>query len=534
MTAEFDSYGNLPYQWKQNGTDDSHKWISEVPGNSNHEEMHSETASSPQSSSGTIGSDVVSNSSPETHTPIVSPVQSLSQEPTNQFEASTAEESVVKQDEAAPKTHQEYYELKVDVAESKDESKIVSNEMLNLPDPDSSNPPTISIGAKFVSFAHFESIFEPWKLQHFHPFRVASSETMRHPDGQQDPIFKYRYIVYHCVHYGTPRMRGNGKRPNQSYLPSGCKAMLRLNFSYNDNSLRITTLHTEHQNHEIGPDHFCGKVRKISPLSEVNSKKDSPRSIKSSPSSKPSPATTQSSSQMPSFPCSPNIQFSSNPSTIQSSNDSAPQKQDIPQEIAASNLSLATMLAAAYSNNNNPGNTFSMFQSSQPCIVPQQIPIVNNNIANSSSNSLAALLSQKENFSSSGNGATPLTNTVNANLPLIYSQPIPTTQQFQSIQDMVKHRDSAFSSLLSQQPQIPNENPLAKLYEAIQKQTLQAAIEQYRMKLVMQEKLQARNEEYRTIMHLLNNGNIPLSNLTAMDRILALLRQVVECIHTSN
>uniref|UniRef100_A0A914QAH1 Uncharacterized protein n=1 Tax=Panagrolaimus davidi TaxID=227884 RepID=A0A914QAH1_9BILA len=170
-------------------------------------------------------------------------------------------------------------------------------------------------------------------------------------------------------------MRGNGKRPNQSYLPSGCKAMLRLNFSYNDNSLRITTLHTEHQNHEIGPDHFCGKIRKISPLSEVNRKKDSPRSIKSSQSSKPSPATTQSSqSQMPSFPTSPNVQNSSNTNVIQSSNDTVP-KQDVLLEIPSSNLSLATMLAAAYGNNNNTGNTFSMFQASQPCIVPQQIPI---------------------------------------------------------------------------------------------------------------------------------------------------------------
>uniref|UniRef100_A0A914YRH6 ZSWIM3 N-terminal domain-containing protein n=1 Tax=Panagrolaimus superbus TaxID=310955 RepID=A0A914YRH6_9BILA len=533
MAAEFDSYGNLPYQWKKNNTDDSHKWITEVPGNTIHEEMHSETASSPQSSSGTIGSDVVSNSSPEAHTPIVSPVQSQSQEPsTNQFEASTAEENGAKQDDTSPVAHQEYSELKVDVVESKDAIKVATDELYNLPDPDPSNPPTISIGAKFVSFAHFESIFEPWKQQHFHPFRVASSETMRHPDGQQDPVFKYRYIVYHCVHYGTPRMRGNGKRPNQSYLPSGCKAMLRLNFSYNDNSLRITTLHTEHQNHEIGPDHFCGKVRKISPLSEVNSKKDSPRSIKSSPSCKPSPATTQSSSQMPSFPSSPNVQFSSNTSTIQSSADASVPKQDITKDIPTSNLSLATMLAAAYSNNNNPGNTFSMFQSSQPCIIPQQIPIVNNN--NNGSNSLAALLSQKENFSSSGNGSTSLTNTINPNPPLIYPHPIPSSQQFQSIEDMVKHRDSAFSSLLGQQQQVTNENPLAKLYEALQKQTLHAAIEQYRMKLVLQEKLQARNEEYRTIMNLLNNGNIPLSNLTAMDRILALLRQVVECIHTSN
>ena len=59
-----------------------------------------------------------------------------------------------------------------------------------------------------LRFAHFESVFELWKREFFHPFRVASSETMRHPDGQQDPFFRYKYIVYHCVHYGNPRMRG--------------------------------------------------------------------------------------------------------------------------------------------------------------------------------------------------------------------------------------------------------------------------------------------------------------------------------------
>lgn len=42
----------------------------------------------------------------------------------------------------------------------------------------------------------------------YHPFRVASSEQMRLPNNTQDETFRYRYIVYHCVHYGTPRMRG--------------------------------------------------------------------------------------------------------------------------------------------------------------------------------------------------------------------------------------------------------------------------------------------------------------------------------------
>ncbi|VDM83246.1 unnamed protein product [Strongylus vulgaris] len=53
---------------------------------------------------------------------------------------------------------------------------------------------------------------------------------------------------------------GIGKRPNQHYLPSGCRAMLRLNYSFSEQLLKITTLHDEHLNHEVSPEMF----RKVS------------------------------------------------------------------------------------------------------------------------------------------------------------------------------------------------------------------------------------------------------------------------------
>ncbi|KAL1240183.1 Nipped-B-like protein [Trichinella spiralis] len=64
------------------------------------------------------------------------------------------------------------------------------------------------VGRRFKSFLEFEQAFDAWKSEHFHTFRVASSETLRLKDGMIDPIFKYRYIVYHCAHYGVPRVRG--------------------------------------------------------------------------------------------------------------------------------------------------------------------------------------------------------------------------------------------------------------------------------------------------------------------------------------
>ncbi|TKR68176.1 hypothetical protein L596_024192 [Steinernema carpocapsae] len=112
----------------------------------------------------------------------------------------------------------------------------------------------ICVNAYFHSFEDFERVFEHWKNTKFHPFRVASSEKM--VESPLGDTFKYRYIVYHCKHYGKPRMRGQGKRPNQNYLPCGCGAMLRLNYQAQEKALRLTTLIDEHNGHEVSKDAY--------------------------------------------------------------------------------------------------------------------------------------------------------------------------------------------------------------------------------------------------------------------------------------
>lgn len=37
---------------------------------------------------------------------------------------------------------------------------------------------------------------------------VASSEVLKTADASVAERFRYRYIVYHCAHYGEPRKRG--------------------------------------------------------------------------------------------------------------------------------------------------------------------------------------------------------------------------------------------------------------------------------------------------------------------------------------
>lgn len=72
------------------------------------------------------------------------------------------------------------------------------------------------------------------------------------------------------LYFKSSVILGVGKRPNQNYLPCGCKAMLRLNFNYSENALRITTLNDVHTGHEVTAENYArisAKVRKISPNS---------------------------------------------------------------------------------------------------------------------------------------------------------------------------------------------------------------------------------------------------------------------------
>ncbi|TKR57834.1 hypothetical protein L596_030480 [Steinernema carpocapsae] len=110
--------------------------------------------------------------------------------------------------------------------------------------------------AKFKSYAEFDEALEAWKRVGFHNFRIASSEKMKSADPELVARIRYRYVVYHCAQYGAPRRRGEGHRPNQNYLPCGCRAMLRLNYSHEEDVLRLTTLADQHTNHEVSYDSF--------------------------------------------------------------------------------------------------------------------------------------------------------------------------------------------------------------------------------------------------------------------------------------
>ncbi|VDO42038.1 unnamed protein product [Onchocerca flexuosa] len=63
-------------------------------------------------------------------------------------------------------------------------------------------------GAIFRSFDEFKIYFEAFKIVENHPYRVSSSELLRDDEGKVIERFKYKYVVFHCAHYGHPRKRG--------------------------------------------------------------------------------------------------------------------------------------------------------------------------------------------------------------------------------------------------------------------------------------------------------------------------------------
>ncbi|KAE9548122.1 hypothetical protein FO519_008669 [Halicephalobus sp. NKZ332] len=430
---------------------------SEVPGPHPNEDVHSETASSPYSTSGTLGSDAT---------------------PSPEIKRSGNDDEGSAESNHQLESKPEFSQLKVDVSSPQPEPPIP------LPSTDLEEPVTIELGAKFNSFAHFESVFKPWMNKYYHPFRVASSEQMRHPNGTPDPRYRYRYIVYHCVHYGNPRMRGNGKRPNQSYLPSGCKAMLRLNFNYHENKLRITSLTTEHKNHEIGPEHFGAKRPKISPHGEGSIKKESPgsRSSKSScsHSSKSSPATTTVPTWSPSNP-------------VSASSDSKESSFQPPVP------SLATILASAYGNS---CPVYPQHQQVNP-ILQHSLPMTQGGDLNPPN----SVLGQKENFCIPSNVTLP---------------PIAQLSQFPGAQINLPVLQLQQSNVAQTQTQ---DNVMMKVLEIFQRSSIMNIIEQY--KKVTQDKVRTLQDEYRQLLSTLSSCPIS-SDPAIMEHMVSSLRSLTD------
>ena len=96
-------------------------------------------------------------------------------------------------------------------------------------------------GARFYSFEEVEKALAELKEKHHHPFRVFNSQTVKDANLRRlkaknpcDPIdekWRYTYYGVRCVHFGNPRQRGKGLRPNQQHskmFAMGCPAKITI------------------------------------------------------------------------------------------------------------------------------------------------------------------------------------------------------------------------------------------------------------------------------------------------------------------
>ncbi|GMS99092.1 hypothetical protein PENTCL1PPCAC_21267, partial [Pristionchus entomophagus] len=113
------------------------------------------------------------------------------------------------------------------------------------------------------SFEEFRVAMDHWMSRTYQLFRIASSEKLNHCEPTVNDSICYRYAVFHCIHYGKPRKRGDGQRPNQNYLPCGCTATIRINYCHTEKCLKITTFKIEHSNHAISPRSFAELQKKL-------------------------------------------------------------------------------------------------------------------------------------------------------------------------------------------------------------------------------------------------------------------------------
>ncbi|XP_068208084.1 uncharacterized protein [Palaemon carinicauda] len=111
----------------------------------------------------------------------------------------------------------------------------------------------IFVKKTFNSFKEFDELFTRFKKETGSVFRIKSSCSIAYENSRRKqhfipPRFKFVSIKYCCVHYGQPKVSGQGIRTKQRYLPCGCGCVLSV--AYNRGALFISQVNMEH-NHEV-------------------------------------------------------------------------------------------------------------------------------------------------------------------------------------------------------------------------------------------------------------------------------------------
>ena len=92
---------------------------------------------------------------------------------------------------------------------------------------------SLSEGQVFKSFKEFKCKFDAWCAQNNHPMKTDSCKKKTEDKSLCQSDFPFQQIRFTCKHSGKPRIRGQGKRPVQAYLPCECPMVLRLKLDHN-------------------------------------------------------------------------------------------------------------------------------------------------------------------------------------------------------------------------------------------------------------------------------------------------------------
>ena len=122
----------------------------------------------------------------------------------------------------------------------------------NLPEEDTKSGSKIRDEIVSFSYTDFKVKFDLWCSQHNHPMRTDSS--VKNEDKSQTS-FPFRQIRFTCKHSGKPRVRGQGKRPVQAYMPCECPMSVRLKLDANAQCYKITKFIATH-NHTTSSGEF--------------------------------------------------------------------------------------------------------------------------------------------------------------------------------------------------------------------------------------------------------------------------------------
>lgn len=112
----------------------------------------------------------------------------------------------------------------------------------------------LSKGRLFNNYEEIQDLVGKLKNESFIALRIQDSETIKQYNKkiktgslkQQNERWKFKYVKFVCSHYGKPRNRSKGSRPNQKVFSCECPFFFRVLFDVYLQKFKVSSLCLEH------------------------------------------------------------------------------------------------------------------------------------------------------------------------------------------------------------------------------------------------------------------------------------------------